>query len=180
MFDVGWGRGVILDYFGARGFDVTGVDSSPDAIDMVKQKGYDAYVLDLEQEKITDKYDVILCLEVLQQLYTPVAVLDKLISALNEGGKLVVSVPNEFHFISRLKLLMGRSHLGHFDHSHIRLFSPSRDIELFEKANLKITGNKYVSIVPPKWKMLSKIFEPLAQMCPSLFAISSIYALKKI
>ncbi len=179
LLDVGCGRGLILDYFAGRGYDVTGVDISPEAVEMVRQNGHKVQVLDLEQEEISEKYDVILCLEVLQQLHDPVAVLGKLVSALHENGELVVSMPNEFHIISRLKLLFGRSHLGDFSHSHIRLFFPSRDKKLFENANLKIINKLYVPIAPPKWKTISMIFRPLAQMCPSLLAISSIYTLEK-
>ena len=180
LLDVGCGRGLILDYFAEGGFDVSGVDISPEAVEMVRQKGHKVGVLDLEQEEIIDKYDIILCLEVLQQLHDPVIVLEKLISALHEDGELVVSVPNEFHIISRLKLLFGRSHLGDFSHSHIRLFFPWRDKKLFEITKLKIVDKIYISIAPPKWKTISMILRPLAQMCPSLFAISSIYTLKKL
>jgi len=179
LLDVGCGRGVILDYFAGRGFDVTGFDISPEVIEMVRRKGHEVQVLDLEQEDITTKYDVILCLEVLQQIYNPSAVLEKLSSALKEDGELVVSVPNEFHIVSRLKLLFGKPHLGDYEHSHIRLFTPRREKRLFASVNLKATARRYVSIVPPRWSLLSKIFRPLAQVWPSLFAISSIYRLEK-
>jgi len=138
LLDVGCGRGLILDYFAKLRFNVTGIDISPDMIELVKTKGYKAFVLDLERDEINEKYDMVLCLEVLQQLYDTELVLNKLRAALNDEGELIVSVPNEFHIVSRMKLFLGKSHLGHFEHSHIRLFSPARDKLLFEKTNLRI------------------------------------------
>lgn len=179
LLDVGCGRGLISDYFEKLRFNVTGVDISPDMVELVKENGHKAFVLDLERDEINEGYDMILCLEVLQQLYNPELVLNKLKAALNDEGELIVSVPNEFHIVSRLKLFIGKSHLGDFKHSHIRLFSPARDKLLFEKTDLRIQKRMYVPIVPPKWKVLSAIFKPLVQICPSLFAISSIYTLRK-
>jgi 2-polyprenyl-3-methyl-5-hydroxy-6-metoxy-1,4-benzoquinol methylase len=179
LLDVGCGRGVILGNFAQRGFDVEGMDISSDAVEMVKRKGYRAQVVDLERDDINEKYDVILCLEVLPQVYDPLIVLEKLIRALKDNGELIISVPNEFHIISRINILFGRSHPGDYKHSHIRLFSPHRDRKLIERAHLKIVGCKYVSIVPPGWKITSAIFEPLTQIWPTLWAISSIYRVVK-
>jgi len=180
LFDLGCGRGVILDYFAGLGFEVTGSDISPEIITMVTQKGHRAMILDIERDEPYEKYDVILCLEVLQQLYYPRRALKRLKDALNDDGEMVISVPNEFHIVSRLKILLGRSHLGHFDHSHVRLFAPSRDRELFEKINLTVVGRRYVPIIPPTWKILTKLFMPLTQLFPSLLAIASIYKLRRL
>lgn len=180
LFDLGCGRGLILDYFARLGYDVVGSDVSPDIITMVSQKGHRAMILDIERDEPYEKYDIILCLEVLQQLYYPQRALKRLKYALEDDGEMVISVPNEFHIVSRLKILFGKSHLGHFGHSHVRLFSPSRDRQLFEKTNLIVADRKFVPIIPPRWKLMTKLFMPLAQMFPSLFAISSIYRLRKL
>ncbi len=180
LLDVGCGRGVILGYFAAHGFDVTGIDISPDSVRAAEKKGYKAAIVDLETDNIAGSFDVIICLEVLQQVYDPVSVLKKLADALADDGEMIISLPNEFHIVSRLKLMLGRSHLGHFDHSHIRLFSPPRNRELFEKAGLKISGKAHISIVPPGWRFLSRLFRHLASAFPSFFALSSVYKVERI
>lgn len=180
LLDMGCGRGLILDYFAALGFGVTGADISPDAVTLVSEKGHAAFILDIERDEPEGKYDIILCLELLQQCYYPMRALKRLKDALEYDGEMIVSVPNEFHIVSRLKILFGQSHLGHFHHSHIRLFSPPRDELLFRKMNLRIVRRLYVPIVPPKWKLLTRLFGPLVRMIPSLFAISSIYKLRKL
>jgi 2-polyprenyl-3-methyl-5-hydroxy-6-metoxy-1,4-benzoquinol methylase len=178
LLDVGCGRGLILDYFAARDFEVAGLDISPDIVWMVQNRGLEAFLFDLESESLHENYDVILCLEVLQQLYDPLKALRNIKSALSDNSELIVSVPNEFHFVSRLKLLFNRSHLGHFDHSHIRLFTPRRAEELFKAAGFEIKKHCHVPIIPPGWRLFSNIFHPLAQIMPSAWAISSIYSLR--
>jgi 2-polyprenyl-3-methyl-5-hydroxy-6-metoxy-1,4-benzoquinol methylase len=179
LFDAGCGRGVALDYFAECGYDVSGADISPLMVANLVQEGYNVCLADLEKGNPPGKYNIVLCLEVLQQLYDPLAAILKLKEALHADGELVVSVPNEFHIVSRLRLLFGRSHLGRYDHSHIRLFAPARDRSLFERAGLQIAESARVSIVPPRWKVISAVFHPLAQLLPSLFALSSIYILRK-
>jgi len=179
LFDAGCGRGVALGFFADRGYDVGGADIAPLMVAKLVQEGYNVCLADLERGSLPGKYDIVICLEVLQQLYDPLSALLKLKEALNADGEMVVSVPNEFHIVSRLRLLFGRSHLGHYDHSHIRLFAPSRDRSLLDHAGLEIIGSARVAIVPPRWKLLAGIFHPLAQLFPSLFALSSIYILRK-
>ena len=179
LFDVGCGRGVILDYFAGLGYEVTGTDVSPDAITMVTQKGHRAIILDIERDESNEKYDIVFCLEVFPQLFYPLKVLKRLKDAMEDDGEMIVSVPNEFHIVSRLKLLFNKSHICSLDHSHVKLYTPPRDRVLFARSNLKIVAARYVPIVPPRWKILSKLFMPLAQIFPSLFAISSIYKLRK-
>jgi 2-polyprenyl-3-methyl-5-hydroxy-6-metoxy-1,4-benzoquinol methylase len=179
LLDVGCGRGLIMDYFAGRGFEVSGIDISPMAVHAAREKGYEAHLLDIEQEELDGRYDIILCLEVLQQLHDPVKALTRLMTIVEDGGELIVSLPNEFHIVSRIKLLFGMSHIGDYRHSHIRLFSPARCEDLFREAGLEIIDRRFVSIIPPRWKSLSMIFRNLIRLWPSFLALSLIYSLKK-
>ncbi|UCD17964.1 MAG: class I SAM-dependent methyltransferase, partial [Candidatus Zixiibacteriota bacterium] len=176
--EVGCGPGVVLEFFAQQGFTVEGIDLSPEAVAMVDRRGYSASVCDLECDDIAGGYDVILCLEVLQQVHDPVSVLIKLKQALAADGELIVSLPNEFHLISRLQLMIGNSHLGKFTHSHLRLFSPERDRELFARAGLEIACKKHLSIVPPRLRWLARLSRPFAVWLPSSFALSSLYRVR--
>jgi 2-polyprenyl-3-methyl-5-hydroxy-6-metoxy-1,4-benzoquinol methylase len=179
LLDLGCGRGAAVDYFARLGFDVTGSDISPEMIAFNEARGHKAILLDLEKDNIPAEFNIILCLEVLQQLYDPAALFDRIKNSLSDNSVLAVSFPNEFHIVSRLRLLFGLSHLGHFEHSHIRLFSPERGRELLRKTGWNIIRTRHIPIIPPKWKFLSALFSPLAQFCPSLFALSSVYILRK-
>ena len=178
LLDIGCGRGLILEYFNYRGYETVGADISPEMVQMLSERGFECRLLDIEKDKIGEKFDVVLCLETLQHLFDPKTALRKAAAAVKPSGELVVSLPNEFHIVARIKFLLGLSHLGHFNHWHIRLFTPKRAHQLFEQLNLKVTKETAIAIVPPRWKFLAKLFRPMAQVMPSLFSLSNVYFLE--
>jgi len=178
ILDVGCGRGLVMNYLDQQGYDISGCDMASESIASLQDDGYDVFLFDIERDELPGKYDIVLCLEVLQQIFDPVTALRKFSQNLNDDGFLIVSVPNEFHIWSRIKLILGSSHLGHFDESHIRLFTPGRTKELFGRAGLKIEQTIPVSIVPPGNKLLGAVGSFLARIMPSLFSLSQIYRLK--
>ncbi len=178
LVDAGCGRGVIMMQLGEAGFDISGCDMSSDTVSFLCDNGYEACLCDLENENLPGKYDGILCLEVLQQVFDPIVVIDRFKSALYRNGFLIISVPNEYHLLARLRLLFGKSHLGHFDESHIRLFTPKRGRELFEKTGLSVEKTINVSVIPPRFKLLGRVGRMLANLIPGLFSLSQIYRLK--
>jgi len=178
LLEVGCGRGEVMRYLASQGYQATGCDIASEAVSRLKSDGFDVFLCDLEKDPVPGHYDVILCLEVLQQLFDPAVALQKLGYSLNPGGRLIVSVPNEFHIQSRLRLLMGKSHLGHFDQSHIRLFTPQRAQELFERVGLTIEVTIPVPVFPPGWGFFRLPGQIMAQTLPSLFSLSQIYRLK--
>lgn len=178
ILDVGCGRGMVMAYLSDAGYSVEGCDLATDAIAGLRAEGYEVFIFDIEQDDLPKKYDGILCLEVLQQVFDPVNALRKFARSLNNDGFLIVSVPNEFHLWSRMRLLFGKSHLGRFDESHIRLFTHARAKELFEQAGIEIERVISVSLVPPGLKLLSGLGGMLARLFPSLFSLSQIYRIK--
>jgi SAM-dependent methyltransferase len=178
LLDVGCGRGGVMAYLSEQEYKISGCDLASDTISSLQAKGFEVFLFDIEQDELPGRYDGVLCLEVLQQIHDPLAALRKFSDALNENGFLIISVPNEFHLWSRLRLLFGRSHLGHFDESHIRLFTPWRAQDLFKRAGLQMEHAIPVSIIPPGMKALGWIGKTLAKIWPSLFSLSQIYRLK--
>lgn len=181
LLDVGCGRGTVAAHFAELGFNVTGVDISPLAVRWTERQHplIKAAVLDLESEPINGMFDTILCLEVLQQVRNPVDVLSKLRAALTPGGRLVVSLPNEFHLARRLNIFMGRVNFGGIEDTHIKLYTPREHRRLFDACGLTIETTGVQSILPPRWLggSLYRGSAPLAQLWPSLFALSCIYRL---
>jgi 2-polyprenyl-3-methyl-5-hydroxy-6-metoxy-1,4-benzoquinol methylase len=178
ILDIGCGRGVILSALAADGYIVDGCDISTAVVSMLTRMGYDAFVCDIERDPLPHRYDCLLCLEVLQQVFDPFEVLNKLGSALNENGYMIVSVPNEFHLWSRLKLVLGLSHLGHFEESHIRLFTPRRAKELFSCTGYVVEKSIPLPLLPPRMRLLQGFARVLARLSPSLFSLSQLYRIK--
>ena len=178
ILEVGCGRGEVMRHLTSHGYQISGCDIANETVSRLKSDGFDVFLCDVEKDPIPGKYDIVLCLEVLQQVFDPVEALCKLGRSLNAGGRLIVSLPNEFHIQARLKLLTGQSHLGHFDQSHIRLFTPDRARELFGRAGLAVEVTIPVAVFPPGVRLFRLPGNILAHVSPGLFSLSQIYRLK--
>lgn len=172
VLDVGCGRGGVSVFFKEQGFQVSAVDVSPQAVNLAKKLGISAALLDLEQEDLEGKYDLILCLEVLQFVIHPEKVLLKLKDALSTKGEIIVSLPNEFHLGRRVKILFGHPDFGGYQAPHLRLFYSGEIQRLLHDCGLTVEKTHSVSIIPPTWGPLSKIGDLLAALLPNLFALS--------
>jgi len=106
-------------------------------------------------------------------------VLNKLREALTPGGRIVVSLPNEFHLARRLNILLGRVNFGGIDDTHIKLYTPREHHRLFASCGLMVETTGVQSIVPPRWLSgrLYRESAPLARVWPSMFALSCVYRL---
>jgi 2-polyprenyl-6-hydroxyphenyl methylase/3-demethylubiquinone-9 3-methyltransferase len=181
VLDVGCGRGVVAAHFAERGFDVTAADVSPTAIEWTRRQhpAIKTAVVDLETEDIAGSYDIIVCLEVLQQVRHPVDVLRRLAGALNPGGEMIVSLPGEFHLARRLAILCGRIDFGGIEDTHIKLYTPAEHRRLFAACGLVVKQSGAQSIIPPRWwrGCLHSWANRLAVRWPGLFALSVVYRL---
>ncbi len=178
FLDVGCGRGLNSVYFQNQGFEVEALDISPQAVQLTKSKGIKAFQLDLEQEKIKTKYDVILCLEVLQFVVNPTQVLLNLRQALNPRGEIILSLPNEFHLKRRWDIWWGKVDFVGAKAPHIRLFNYPEIEKLIAECGLKIMDHREVSLIPPRLKAGNWLGDLLLQISPDLFALSYIFNLR--
>ena len=179
ILEIGCGRGTVLSYLAEAGYDIAGCDISSQSVADLESSGREVFLCDIERDDLPGTYDVILCLEVLQQIFDPVAALKKCARHLDDDGFMVVSVPNEFHLVSRLKLLFGTGHLGHFEESHIRLFTPRRARQMFTQARLRVEDSIPVPVIPPRFAWMKPISKILAASSPGLFSLSQIYRVRK-
>ena len=170
LLDVGCGRGWNAAFFKEQGFRAEAIDISPQAVELTASRGVPASVFDLEQDELDGKYDVILCLETLQFLVDPHRSLRKLEFALEDNGELILSLPNEFHLLCRIKIFLGRPNFG-ASAPHLRLFCPAEIRRLIDSSGLKIEKTHPVSIIPPSFGLLSKIGDLFAQLLPGLFSL---------
>jgi SAM-dependent methyltransferase len=93
--DVGCGRGDLGSSLIRRGWSVTGVEPSPDACTVARQRGIDAragILAEVELER--ESYDVAVFRQSLEHVTDPVADLQRVREALRGGGVVLVSVPN--------------------------------------------------------------------------------------
>ena len=99
VLDVGCVNGVISRHLGRMGYNVLGIDVSDKTIE--KARTIDpmpnvSFMKKSAEELVAsgEKYDVVICSEVLEHLNEPGKLLKVLYATLADDGKLVVTVPN--------------------------------------------------------------------------------------
>lgn len=128
------------------GCDVTGVELNPMAAHQAKAYCSRVVVgnldqIDFETEFHNQKFDVILCADVLEHIYEPTAMLRKVKSVISSDGYVVASIPNIVHIALIFEMLQGRFDYrdkGLLDESHIRFFTRSTLIRTFSEAGFKL------------------------------------------
>lgn len=177
--DVGCGRGLFAAFLSEQGLEVEATDISPQAVDLTSHRGINAYLLDLETQAPLGEFDLVFCLEVLQQVRDPEATLRRLVPLLSDQGEIIVSVPNEFHLWRRLQIALGKADFGDVDDSHIKLFTPARGLDLLQRVGLEVRKTIYPSIIPPYGDAWSRANHRIAGVWPAGLAISSIHFARK-
>ena len=129
-----------------KGCDVIGLELSEEFAKMAAPFARRMVVGNVEQldldAQIPERFDVVLCGDVLEHLTAPEVVLSSLKRRLSENGFLVVSLPNVAHGSVRLGLFEGRfSYVGEglLDATHLRFFTFASMVELFNNAGYAIS-----------------------------------------
>lgn len=126
--------------------DVTGVELNPLAAHQAEAYCSRVVVgnldqIDFDTEFHNQKFDVILCADVLEHIYDPTAMLSKVKSLISGTGYVVASIPNIVHISLIFEMLHGRFDYrdkGLLDESHIRFFTRSSLIRTFSEAGFKL------------------------------------------
>ncbi len=136
LLDVGCGDGYVLDALGRRDARLAGVEVSSEAVARGKARGFDVRLVDLEQGALPFEaaiFDVVLCYDVLEHLFSPERVLAEIHRVLRPGGKAFLCVPNTLNAFNRLLFVLGE-YVDVMDTSHASSDMFSNHIRLFSKA----------------------------------------------
>jgi 2-polyprenyl-3-methyl-5-hydroxy-6-metoxy-1,4-benzoquinol methylase len=133
VLEIGCGSGATLgwlrqDHPAAR---TVGVEIAEDAAGKARSFVDEVHCLDFERHDLPDgpqKFDLVLCLDVLEHMVDPWALVGRLATQyLEVGGTLLVSLPNIRHYSVVLPLLFGGrweyEDAGLLDRTHLRFFT---------------------------------------------------------
>ncbi|MFM5907000.1 MAG: class I SAM-dependent methyltransferase [Novosphingobium sp.] len=126
LLEIGCASGSYLHAMAAQGWQVEGIEFSPESAETARKLGHHVDTGAVETiEKAPGQYDLIAGWMVLEHLHQPLAVLKKLRLWVKPSGNLVVSVPNAGGFQRRLfgpnwHDLHLPNHLYHYDPQSIR------------------------------------------------------------
>lgn len=100
ILDVGCGNGNNSRQIASLGFDVLGIDISKATIDEANRLNtYSNLIfknIAVEELAITNKFDAIICSEVVEHLHQPTPVIKTLTKLIEKDGVLIVTVPNGY------------------------------------------------------------------------------------
>jgi len=123
---------------------VYGIELFPEAADQAKQKLTDVIIGDIEKIDLPypeQFFDHIIFGDVLEHLKNPWAVLEKLKPYLKKNGTILACIPHIGHISSLVELIAGNWNYtknGIFDQTHLRFFTRSTILELFNSTGYVI------------------------------------------
>lgn len=130
VLELGTGPGTVTRILHSKQCKVTGVEMDAETLEMCKpfcEKTLQANLEDPHWHSSLqhEKFDVVLCADVLEHLRDPRPLLNLLPSFLNEEGFVLMSLPNASHLTVVASLLAGRfpyQSKGLLDNTHLRFF----------------------------------------------------------
>lgn len=156
VMDIGCGSGVTLKWIEDRFPDVRviGIEANRDAAMRASEIDLEVINTNIEENdaflsEYAGKIDVLLLLDILEHLRDPWAMLERLEVLLSSSGIVIASIPNVRNLKVILPLIfIGRwsySDSGILDRTHLRFFTRSSMISLFDGAGfemlcLEVTG----------------------------------------
>lgn len=153
ILDFGCGQGAFSQRLVDNGMIVDACDINTDQIKADVNKKIN---IDLNKEidlaSFSDKYDVLIALEILEHLHNPWKYLNDCLTLLKDNGIIVLSTPNISNFISRLRFFMKGSLIA-FEktdlvHGHITPLSFIQLENMFENFNLVILNKGNAGPIP--------------------------------
>lgn len=188
VLEIGCYTAEILDYL-PENTDYTGIDFDIDATEFAKQKRAKiVYVnFDKEEIKLSDKFDIIICTEVLEHLIDPHTMMKNIKELLKNDGVVLISLPNENTIYHRIMSLLGYGvDMCAFQlHKHLHLPTVAQN-EAFVVEYFKII--KKTSYINPSAKRSRNewigsiatlipdgVWDALANISPGLFARGVIF-----
>jgi 2-polyprenyl-3-methyl-5-hydroxy-6-metoxy-1,4-benzoquinol methylase len=169
--DIGCSTGFVVEAGREAGWDATGIDLNPSAIEFGRTRGLDLRAVALEDADFTPSgFDAVSLFDVLEHLLEPVRTLRACIRLLKRGGILFLYVPN---YDSASRLLMGSNAHFIWPTHHLNYYTPAtiRDLMAREGLDAEYVATEGLDIEDYLWyrrEVLGKSVEGLAEIADTL------------
>jgi SAM-dependent methyltransferase len=188
ILDVGCGTGTLGEHLLQNGQRyVVGITYSSAEAEVASTRLSDVYCADLTDFDFSPlgKFDCVILSHILEHMYFPTELLERLKSVLTPESVIVVALPNVVWWKQRLQFLAGRwryQDWGILDRTHFRFFDQRSSAELLEDAGFEILQRTCDGPFP-FIKPIRGLIGPLAgkidrhanEWMPGLFAFQFIY-----
>lgn len=144
ILEVGSGGLGFIEKLTNEGFDITGLELNEDSIKKANIKGLKVFNESIQDYSLKnkEKYDIVCSYQVLEHITEVYSFIRAQIDCLKKGGKLIVSVPNNYSF------------LGYDTNNYLNM--PPHHMGLWSEKSLKSLTKVFKEI-----KLKEVIFEPL-------------------
>jgi 2-polyprenyl-3-methyl-5-hydroxy-6-metoxy-1,4-benzoquinol methylase len=168
--DVGCSTGFVVEAARDAGWDASGIDLNPSAIEFGRERGLDLRSVALEEAGVTpESLDAISLFDVLEHLTDPAAVLASCARLLRPGGIVFLYVPN---YDSASRLLMGKNAHFIWPTHHLNYYTPItiRDLMTRQRLDTVYVATEGLDLVDYIWyrrEMLGQAsddLEPIADL----------------
>lgn len=175
ILDVGCGVGDVSKGF-CKTNEVHGIDISIKNLRIAEQRDIITKKCNIEDKfpYKSDIFDIVICSEVIEHLFDPENTIRESYRVLKKGGMVLLSTPNFYSFINRIKILSGR-HRGielpdYAARQHIRFYSQTGLKELLCNAGFKIIKQEGIGFHPLKpSRKLEFIEHKFKTLCDNIF-----------
>ena len=183
VLEFGCANGRMSKHLKENGCKIIGVEIDRQDAEAARAFCEEVIVGDIEDssilQKIKTKFDVIIFGDVLEHLKKPERILSAVSDFLNEGGYVLVSLPNIAYFTVRKDLLFGRFKYddkgGIIDTEHIRFFTLATAKKMFFNCGYDVAHFDVLSV--PRFKRFRFLYD-LLKVFPSFFGYELIFILK--
>lgn len=144
ILEVGCGGCIVLDYLKKKGLQVVGIDSSPFAAVEGKKKDIDVITDFFPSANVTEKFDLIYHVDVLEHINNPIAFLSSHHDNLCEDGFVIVNVPDATESIDIGDISMAmHQHLNYFTEKSLRNTLQQAGFEVVDINKSRYGGSLY-------------------------------------
>jgi 2-polyprenyl-3-methyl-5-hydroxy-6-metoxy-1,4-benzoquinol methylase len=168
VLDVGCAGGGTAGPLRAAGAErLVGIELDPEAAERARAV-FDAVHVGRAEEalrELEERFDTILCYDVLEHLVDPAALLRDLAGVAAPGARLHVSIPNARHWTLVRDLVIrgtfGYGEAGHRDKTHLRWLTPRDLVALLEGTGWPVTALEHGELRPLS-RLLSRLTRGLS------------------
>jgi 2-polyprenyl-3-methyl-5-hydroxy-6-metoxy-1,4-benzoquinol methylase len=145
--DFGCGAGGFLDLAKKSASSVSGIELEKALQPSFKQRDLDVFENLAKAQEENNKYDVITAFHVVEHLQNPKEILMELSKLLEEGGEMIVEVPNSDDALLTLYKSKDFQKFTYWS-QHLFLFNSKTMSELIEQTGLKLNWIKHIQRYP--------------------------------
>jgi 2-polyprenyl-3-methyl-5-hydroxy-6-metoxy-1,4-benzoquinol methylase len=167
IVDLGSGNGYLAGQLAAMGFEVVGVEPSPDGVANARTMNPSVRFIQASMEDdlasmVGEGFDVVLASEVIEHLYLPRQLLRTAHRLLRPGGIALVTTPYHGYW-KNLALAVAGAWDRHltvaWDGGHIKFFSTHTLGAMIEESGLRLRRFEFAGRLPWLWKSMIAVAE---------------------